>query len=262
MKKRATKFEPGRITMLRELLQMSQVKFANKIRISQGALSQIENGKSQISFDTLRNLSNELNVNCNWVVNGVGKMFYQKEEEDNATLKNHTLNITSRDFSVIPLVKEEAHAGYIEGLENPQYLKSLNKYQIPGYEKGSYRLFEVEGESMIPTIYPGEIVICEYVEGQETVEDGTPCVLITKDGIVAKRGYYNETDKKLLILKSDNSRFKTYSMERKKILEMWKVRGKITSVFIETGLVDAKRMEKLENDLEMLKEEVRKLLEK
>lgn len=260
MKKKGTKFEPKRITMLRELLQLSQVKFAQKIRISQGALSQIESGKSQISLDTLRNLSNELNVNCNWVVNGVGDIFYDdKSKSQEFTAQKVLVNVKSNNLSAIPLVQEEAHAGYIEGFEDPEYIKTLKVYQIPGFENGSYRLFEIEGESMIPTVYPREIVICEHIDNKDAVENGTLCVVITKDGIVAKRVYYYENDKKLLILKSDNSRFKTYSLESKKILELWKIKGKITSVFIESGLVDAKRMEKLENDLEMLKNEVRKL---
>ncbi|MBL6449504.1 LexA family transcriptional regulator [Fulvivirga sp. 29W222] len=259
--KKGTKFEPKRITMLRELLQLSQVKFAEKIRISQGALSQIESGKSQISLDTLRNLSNELNVNCNWVVNGVGEIFYDDTKQPDTTDKQKVFIDVKKanDLSLIPLVQEEAHAGYIDGFESPEYIKTLKVYQIPGFENGSYRLFEIDGESMIPTIYPREIVICEFIEDKELVENGTLCVVITKDGIVAKRIHYYENDKKLLILKSDNSHFKTYSLESNKILELWKIKGKITSVFIESGLVDAKRMEKLENDLEMLKKEVRML---
>ena len=263
MKKKGTKFEPKRITMLRELLQLSQVKFAEKIHISQGALSQIESGKSQISLDTLRNLSNELNVNCNWVVNGVGDIFYNEEKKiGRINTQQIVVNVKNADLTSIPLVQEEAHAGYIQGYEDPEYIKTLRVYQIPGFENGSYRLFEIEGESMIPTVYPREIVICEYVESIESVENGTLCVVITKEGIVAKRVYFYESDKNLLILKSDNSRFKTYSMERDMILELWKIKSKITSVFIESGLIDAKRMEKLENDLEMLKKEVKKLSDK
>lgn len=261
MKRKASRFEPRRIIMLRELLQMSQVKFAEKIKISQGALSQIESGKSQISLDTLRNLSTELNVNCNWVVHGTGDIFHGEVQvkQQNPPAQKVFVDVKNEGSPAIPLVGEEAHAGYIESHEDPEYIKTLKVYQIPGFENGSYRLFEIEGESMIPTIYPGEIVICEHIENKESVENGTLCVLVTKEGIVAKRVYYYEDDKKLLILKSDNSKFKTYSLESKKALEIWKIKGKITSVFIESGLVDAKRMEKLENDLEMLKREVRKL---
>lgn len=260
MKQKSNKFEPQRIVMLRELLQLSQVKFAEKINISQGALSQIESGKSQISMDTLRNLSTELNVNCNWVVNGVGKIFRDNEiPEEKVPIQKVLVEVKREDQPLIPLVGEEAHAGYIEGHEDPEFIKKLKLYQIPGYENGNYRLFEIEGESMLPTIYPGEIVICEITEDKTSIENGTLCVLITKEGIVAKRVYYYDNDDQLLILKSDNSKFKTYSIDSRKILEIWKIKGKITSVFIESGLVDAKRMEKLENDLEMLKREVKKL---
>ncbi|UII20033.1 XRE family transcriptional regulator [Fulvivirga ligni] len=260
---RESKFQPERVTMLRELLQMSQVKFAERINISQGALSQIENGKSQISLDTLRSISNELNVNCNWLVNGNGDIFQQEEDEDDATADRRnekvSIELVHEGDSIIPLVKEEAHAGYIGGYNNPEYLKTLDVYKIPGYQNGNYRLFEIEGESMIPTIYPREIVICSHVEDPTRIENGTLCVIVTSDGIAAKRVYFYENDKSLFILKSDNSKFKTYSIQDKKVSEIWKIEAKITSVFVESGLVDAKRIEKLENNLETLKNEVKKL---
>ncbi|UII26457.1 LexA family transcriptional regulator [Fulvivirga maritima] len=259
---RDSKLRPQRVTMLRELLQMSQVKFAEKINISQGALSQIENGKSQISLETLRSISNELQVNCNWLVNGTGDIFQQDEEEAYEEVRKSekvSIQLVYDGQSIVPFVKEEAHAGYINGYDDPSYLQTLDVYKIPGYQNGNYRLFEIEGESMTPTIFPREIVICSHIENRETIENGTLCVIVTKEGIVAKRVYFYENDNQLFILKSDNSKFKTYSIQDKKVLEIWKIEAKITTVFVESGLVDAKRIEKLENNLETLRREVRKL---
>lgn len=252
MEKRATKFKHKRITMLRELLQMSQVKFADKIRISQGALSQIENGKSQISFDTLCNLSNELNVNCNWVVNGVGKIFHTSEKEP-CNQKN-----TTRDN--IRLVRKAGYAAYIKSHKDADYTQTLEAYQVPGYEHGSYRLFEIESDSMMPLIYPYDIVICQYTEDNKAIKNNTPYILVTKDEIALKRIYYPEEGNNF-ILKSDNNKLETCSISQEDVLEMWQVKGKITSAFLDSEwLLDMKRLEKLEADITTLKQEVKNLM--
>lgn len=249
--------------MLRDLLNLSQVNFAKKIHISQGALSQIENGKSQISLETLYNISRELNVNCNWIVNGSGEIFFEDEPARNGTAVNRVVVETKAEKkSSIVLVDEDAHAGYIKDYNDPKFITSLDAYQIPGYEDGNYRMFEVTGDSMSPTIAPSEIVISEYAEDPTTLENGTLVVIITDEGVVAKRIYYYENDRNIIILKSDNTKYKTYSLQKNKIKECWMVRGKFTSSFVESGILDNKRLAKLEHSIDNLKSEVKKLLKK
>jgi transcriptional regulator with XRE-family HTH domain len=256
-------FKAERIIMLRDLLNLSQVNFAKKIHISQGALSQIENGKSQISLETLYNISKELNVNCNWVVNGSGEIFFEDEQPLNGTSVSKVVIDTKVDSSnSIVLVNEEAHAGYIKDYDKPDYVKGLQAYQIPGFEDGTYRMFEVAGDSMLPTISPSEIVVTEYAADPTALENGTLVVVVTEDAIVAKRIYYYENDRNIVILKSDNTKYKTFSIQKNKIKECWVVRGKITSSFVESGILDNKRLSKLEHSIDNLKAEVRKLLKK
>ncbi len=256
-------FKAERIIMLRDLLNLSQVNFAKKIHISQGALSQIENGKSQISLETLYNISKELNVNCNWIVNGSGEIFYQDEKPLNGTATKHVVVETkNKEVSNIALVDEEAHAGYIKDYDTPEFIKTLQVYQIPGYENGTYRMFEVAGDSMTPTIFPAEIVITEFADDPAALENGTLVVLVTVDAVLAKRIYYYENDRNIVILKSDNTKYKTFSIQKKKILECWVIKSKITSSFVENGILDNKRLAKLEQSLDSLKSEVKKLLKK
>ncbi len=256
-------FKAERIIMLRDLLNLSQVNFAKKIHISQGALSQIENGKSQISLETLYNISKELNVNCNWVVNGTGEIFYQDEKSVNGVATKHVVVETKhKGANSICLVNADAHAGYVTGYSKQNFIKSLNAYQIPGYEEGIYRMFEVTGDSMMPTISPAEIVITEFAKDPTALENGTLVVVVTEEAVLAKRIYYYENDRNIVILKSDNVKYKTFSIQKNKILESWVVKGKITSSFVESGILDNKRLAKLEQSLDNLKSEVKKLLKK
>lgn len=249
--------------MLRDLLNLSQVNFAKKIHISQGALSQIENGKSQISLETLYNISKELNVNCNWVVNGSGEIFYEDEPRVNGTsVKRVVVETKTKGKNNMAFIKAGDYKSYIKGHDNAAYIKKLHAYQIPGFDSESFRMFEVSEESMSPTINPSEIVVTEYAEDAATLENGTIVVVVTSDTIMMKRLYYYENDRHILMMKSDNGKFKTFSLQKNKIKECWVVKAKITSNFVESGILDNKRIAKLEQSLDNLKVEVKKLLKK
>jgi transcriptional regulator with XRE-family HTH domain len=58
------------IKKLRKSKKLNQVEFAKIIGISQGNLSDIENGKCKPSIETLEQISENFNVNLKWLVKG------------------------------------------------------------------------------------------------------------------------------------------------------------------------------------------------
>lgn len=247
----------ARIIELRELMQFSQKDFAHKIGISQGALSQIESDKTQASFETIQKMSEAFKVNCNWLINGLGEVLLEKSTAGSQDKRSST----SQPKSSIPLIKEEAHAGYINGFADTTYLSQLDVYQIPGFEKGDYRLFEIVGDSMVPTLHPGEIVVCEAVSDHSSIENSTLCVLISKEGIIAKRIFQYVKQKGFFILKSDNANYKTQMIRKSSVLEAWIIKAKITTL-LNSNVMDNKRLERLENDFNQLKSKVDELIKK
>jgi len=248
-----------RITVLRELLDLSQREFAESVGITQGALSQLEAGKSKLSLDSITKISNTFNVNCNWLIHGQREVFIKPPPAEMNHVRHSYITRDPLDGTLIPLIKEEAHAGYIKGCNDPTFLETLDVYKIPGFESGNYRLFEIMGDSMVPAIHPRETVVCEQVESPSTIENGTLCIVIAESGIVAKRIYYYDDDHSILILKSDNAKYKTYSILLDEVIEVWEVKAKITNVFTSNQVVDAKKIENLESDISELKEQVLKL---
>ena len=240
-----------RITKIRESLALSQLDFATQIGITQGALSQLESGKSRLSLATIKKISTTFKVDCNWLIAGKGKVFFTDNYNDKQVGEDRP---QYQEF--IPLVREEAHAGYITSCNDTEYLTTLDIYKIPGFEHGTYRLFEVAGDSMIPTIHPREIIIAEKLEDINQVENGTLYIIISSDGIVAKRGYLTEEDPTHLILKSDNTEFKTYSIPLEEIIEIWVIEGKITDVFAQEQLVHVNKIQSLEADIKELKQQM------
>jgi DNA-binding XRE family transcriptional regulator len=245
-----------RIAELRRLLDLTQHKFASAVGITQGALSQLERGRSQLSLDTIRKISDAFEVNCNWLIRGTGRIFLDGVEPSGEPAETITSVPGVGRESLVPLISQEAHAGYVDSCHDLEYISTLDVYRIPGYESGNYRLFEIEGDSMVPTIYPREIVIAELFEDWSALENGTLGIITTLDGIVAKRAFIDDSDRSTLILKSDNADYRTYSIEVSSVIEIRTVRAKITSVFAQEQLIDANRITSLESDIRELKSQV------
>jgi phage repressor protein C with HTH and peptisase S24 domain len=156
--------------------------------------------------------------------------------------------------SFIPLVNEEAHAGYVKQCDTPDYVSTLDVYRVPGFEDGDYRMFEIVGDSMMPTIKPREIVVTEAVSPITSIQDGCLYVVIAEEGVVAKRVYaYNDTH---FVFKSDNPEYKSYSLPTDEVKQIWAIRAKITSELAAEAETYVARFESIESEIKALKEKL------
>jgi len=246
-----------RLTDLRESLGLSQKVFAENVGITQGALSQLESGKSKLSLLTLTKINGTYGVNCNWLVAGNGERFLGDMDAD----RNGTKTFKFSD-GIIPLVSEEAHAGYIDNHSDPDYIGTLDVYRVPGFEQGNFRLFEIVGDSMVPTLRSRDVVITEKVENIAALAIGFLGVVITNEGIVAKRLYLEEKSKTHLLLKSDNENYKTFAVPIDEVRELWAIKGKITTEFQPLELHSYKKIGDLEMEVQTLKTKLNELIER
>lgn len=238
--------EKHRITMLRELLQLSQTEFSRKIGISQGALSQIESGRSRLSMETLKNLAKAFNVNCNWLVQGEGNIFFKSESNSE----------NSEVEKLIPLIDVRAKAGYIKSHRNFEFLNTLEKYRVPGFEDGeSFRMFEVAGESMVPTLFPNEIVIAQKNKNKNINDDAMAVLLTEKELIVKRTKKLPKHNGKIRII-SDNPEYPHYEISRSEILELWEVKGKITKKLLQNNLIHSQHLNRIEKEITELKSKI------
>lgn len=250
-----------RISKLRNQLGLSQKEFAEKIGITQGAMSQLESGKSTLSLQTIFNINQAFGIDCNWLVLGEGHAAQKSATSTQISSmpelhsdKNKHFNWLA-ELNLIPLVKEEAHAGYIDQCQDQDYVESLDVYRIPGFESGRYRMFEIEGDSMLPAMHPGEIAVTELVSDWRSIENGTLCVVISKQGIVAKRIYAYLEDKSTFICKSDNPDYKSYTLPCEEVVEIWEIKAKITNLLCTDNLVSSERFQSIESDIMELKQQ-------
>ncbi len=126
----------------------------------------------------------------------------------------------------IELVYAKAEAGYLDSYQDPEYIRDLPKMYIPGLPSGSYRAFEIRGDSMLP-MPSGSIVISRYVETLKEIRDDKTYVIIThRDGIVYKR-VRNHSDKQCITAVSDNESYPPYTIDYSDIRELWRYQAHI-----------------------------------
>ena len=71
-----------RLKALREMLEMSQADLANKLGVSQKAISQWERGERDIPTTMLLKLHELTGVNLHWLLTGEGEPFAHPTQED------------------------------------------------------------------------------------------------------------------------------------------------------------------------------------
>jgi phage repressor protein C with HTH and peptisase S24 domain len=133
------------------------------------------------------------------------------------------------DNENIELVPVKASAGYLNGYADPEYVAQLPKFYLPMFKQGTYRAFEIKGDSMLP-LQSGTIIIGEYVENWGDVKPAETAVVISKnDGVVYKRIGSKFKENKKLKLVSDNPVYEPYEINGEDILEIWKAKAYIST---------------------------------
>lgn len=200
-----------------------------------------ENAKP--SVDILQDLSNKFeDLDLNWYITGQGsiqkktKIIYQDDVENashnvSEIKKIYTDNtptvitVDSNDKDNIVLVPYKLKAGYLEGYNNPDFIKKLPTFRMPGLNNGIFRMFEIEGNSMFPTFPSRSYVVCQFVENWITgIKDGRVYAIISnevEDGVI-KRCVNKIKKYNNLIVKSDNRRnYPSQNINPESIKEVW-----------------------------------------
>jgi phage repressor protein C with HTH and peptisase S24 domain len=123
-----------------------------------------------------------------------------------------------------------AQAGYTLHHIEPTYLSELETIYIPNmpYKGNKYRIFEVSGDSMEPTLKEHYHVICEYVEPafwKSTVQYYV-YVIITVDRIMIKR-LFRKDDNTFVCISDNKDYYPQFILKRDDIKELWIVKRKI-----------------------------------
>lgn len=165
----------------------------------------------------------------------------------------------------IPLVHTKAAAGYVEHLEEREYISNLPRFSLPGreFKHGTFRGFEVEGESMVPDLQPGWIVIGQYVEDWLSIKDGLTFIIVPKFGRPVVKRILNRIKKRgALMLRSTNPATHTYPMYIEDVAEVWIMRAFIGFTLPQNDRQLAADVNNLMGDMAEMKEFIEEMKRK
>lgn len=230
-----------RIKKLRLENNFSQTHIAEILFISQAAYSLIENSQNGIVSDHIIKLSRLYNVSTDFILTGE---------------KNYIK--IGRDTGFIPLFRTSVHQKILDSIENEKLIDIKDWFRVPGFDPTKDQtMFQVEGEGMAPTIFPGDVLICQVHSDYDKVLDGSAVVIITVDGVKVKRLKKHE-DVEYFLAENDSDLHRPgEKLKKKDIKHMLMIRGKISNVLISNQNIEGKaKMQSLEDSIEVLKNEL------
>ena len=222
------------LKFLRKKSGLTQQQFADAMEIKRASVGAYEEDRAEPKYELLKKIAEFYDLSMDELANDTIDEKWKPTPKSNASnLRVLSVTVDSDDRENIELVPVKASAGYMNGYGDPEYVKELPKFSLPMFNQGTYRAFEIKGDSMLP-LPSGSIVIGEYVENWHDIEPGQTYVVISKDdGIVYKRIAFKYKDDKGLKLVSDNKVYEPYWVAPNDILEVWKAKAYIATEFPE-----------------------------
>ncbi|NJB85494.1 hypothetical protein GGR26_001239 [Lewinella marina] len=195
------------------------------------SLSEILKGRRDVTIELLRQAINKYKLNPVYLFTGDGPMFMTEESNQNFRVLT-TITTPDADELIVhvPLPAQSVYAGE---LSDPSFVESLPTYSLPDYKYkvGTHRSFDVPGNSMEPTLFEGDKVVCAFLEPtlwESGIKDNYAYVIVTRSDVVVKRvRNYLGSSKELEVI-SDNSFYETYRIPLADLREIWYVRARIT----------------------------------
>lgn len=221
---------------LRKKKGLTQQQFADNMEIKRSLIGAYEEDRAEPKYDLLKKIAEYFELTIDEFINEkINDAWKPKPKSQGSNLRVLSISVDKDDNENIELVPVKASAGYLNGFSDPQYIQDLPKFQlpIPSLKQGTYRAFEIKGDSMLP-IQSGSIIIGEYLDNWNDVKVGDTYVIISKnEGVVYKRAGNKFKEDKELKLISDNKIYDPYSVPADDILEIWKAKAYLSTALPE-----------------------------
>ncbi|MGV1019333.1 LexA family transcriptional regulator [Empedobacter falsenii] len=267
-------------------------KFANEIGVSEANIRNYIS-KTEPKFSALEKIVKKFEINYEWLLTGVGEMlkpniqnmWYNKSTTKSTTFSEETKNTNNVVLSKEPkenyfhapkvvtvdkqgrdnvvLVPVKAQAGYLNGFGDPEFIEALPTYNLPQINHGTFRMFQLGGNSMYPTLHNNSYVVGEWVEDWlKDIKDNRIYVVVaetdTEEGVLIKRVLNRLKKYGNLHLKPDNRReYPTITLYPEQVKEVWEVK-----LYLGWELPDPAtiydRMNDLEADIFELREQLKR----
>lgn len=240
--------EIQRFKQIRDEHNLTQVEFAESLGIN-NSTADIERGKTKLSGIVVAQLLKVYKVNPLWLFD----MSRQKEIDlYKADTMPKVVTVNTDGSDSISMVNQKAAAGYPHNIQDTDWYRNLPAFDmpLPQYRHATYRGFQVEGDSMLPSFKPEDWVLAKAVESLDYATNNKVHIIVMYDSVLLKK-IEKQHDNHTLKLISTNEIYPPYTIETKDIQELWEVTSKLTFSVNEGS--ENSILKKLEASMEELK---------
>ncbi len=240
-----------RFTDIRRELGYTQADFAKLLGVS-NTTADIERGRTKLSGRVVAELLRQFKINPLW-------LFGESEEKHLDTAKTSVIpkvvTVDHSDKENMVLVNAKAAAGYPQNIADTSWYKQLPAFDlpIPEFRNATYRGFQVEGDSMLPNLRPGDWVMARAIEHIDHVSPNKMYVVVLHDAVMVKKIERPPNSNNITLI-SLNENYPPYSIKPFQIQEIWEVSSKLTfgvEATTEKGL-----LRQLQESMEELKQKM------
>lgn len=214
-----------RFKEVREENQFTQSEFAERLGIK-SSTADIERGRTKLSGIVITELLRQFGINPLWIFGQSHQKFLNLHQVDTMP-KIITLN--SEEEENIVMVNQRAAAGYPHNVQDVDWYRQLPAFDfpLPQYRNATYRGFQVEGDSMLPNLYPDDWVLAKAIPSLSEASDHKIYVIVLYDTVVVKK-LHKLSDPSTVRLVSLNRDYAPFEINVSDIQEIWQVTSKLT----------------------------------
>lgn len=237
-----------RFANIRRDLGFTQAEFATLLGIS-STTADIERGRTKLSGKLVVELLKQFKINPLWLF---GESDNKYLETSNITVIPRVITVDSGDRENMVLVNAKAAAGYPQNIQDTSWYEQLPAFDlpIPEFRNATYRGFQVEGDSMMPNLKPGEWVLAKAVEHIDDVSPNKMYVVVLEDSVLVKK-IEKRPNSNNISLVSLNESYPPYDIKPFQIQEIWQVSSRIT--FGEDATTEKGLLKQLQESMDELK---------
>jgi hypothetical protein len=207
----------------------SSRQFALSLDYLPQSLSEILKGRRDVTIELLRKAIATYKMNPVYIMTGDGPMFMT--EETNQSFRVLTTIQTPNEDELIVHVPLPAQSVYASELGDPSFVQDLPTYSLPDYKYkvGTHRSFDVPGDSMEPTLFEGDKVVCSFLEPtlwESGIKDNYAYIIVTRSDVAIRRVRNFISENKELELFADNNFYEPYRVSLSDLREIWYVRAR------------------------------------
>lgn len=203
---------------------------AEKLKTYNHVVNSILKGKRNITVDQLHRLMEIYDVDANFLF-GLGEAPFRKASATQADLAVRPSSAMQfGPQSSITWLRDKVRVGDAIPHQNLDFQQDQPRFSLPNISGEGLVAFPIEGDSMMPTITQGDLLVCEPVERDAPILDNHIYVVVT-DVLVAKRIQQLRRGNELegLRLISDNPVYQPYHVPTQEVRQLLKAKCRVTT---------------------------------